>query len=70
MHRLRITVKLIEQMRAKAVEQGQFFVRDSELIGFGLRVNKLRVSYIVERRVGGSGPVRRVDIGDTQNRFR
>lgn len=66
MDRVRISVKLIEQVRTRGLDQGQFFVRDSELIGFGLRVNKLRVSFIVERRVGKTGPVRRVDIGDSQ----
>jgi len=56
----RITQKFIER-KVKRPETGQVIYRDDELIGFGLRVTRGSMSYIVECRVNGVN--RRITIG-------
>ncbi len=56
----RISQKFIDR-KVKRPETGQVIYRDDELIGFGLRVTRGSMSYIVECRVNGA--VRRITIG-------
>lgn len=56
----RITQKFIDR-KVKRPLTGQVIYRDDELIGFGLRVTRGSMSYIVECRVNGA--VRRITIG-------
>lgn len=56
----RISQRFIER-KAKRPETGQIIYRDDELIGFGLRVTRGSMSYIVECRVNGIN--RRITIG-------
>lgn len=56
----RISQKFIER-KVKRPETGQVIYRDDELIGFGLRVTRGSISYIVECRVNGVN--RRITIG-------
>jgi integrase len=56
----RISQKFIER-KVKRPETGQVIYRDDELIGFGLRVTRGSISYIVECRVNGIN--RRITIG-------
>jgi integrase len=56
----KITAKFIEA-GVTFPAKGQLFIRDDELKGFGLRVTKGRVSFVVESRT--SGKFRRTTIG-------
>lgn len=56
----KLTRQFIE-LEVCAPEQGQRFYRDDDLPGFGLRVTKNSMSYILERRVNGVN--RRITIG-------
>lgn len=56
----RITKKFIER-KVRRPSKGQVIYRDDELIGFGLRVTRGSMSYIVECRVNGIN--RRITIG-------
>ena len=56
----RITKKFIER-KVRRPSKGQVIYRDNELIGFGLRVTRGSMSYIVECRVNGIN--RRITIG-------
>ncbi|HEY9786659.1 MAG TPA: Arm DNA-binding domain-containing protein [Candidatus Obscuribacterales bacterium] len=56
----RISQKFIER-RVRRPMTGQIIYRDDELIGFGLRVTRGSMSYIVECRVNGIN--RRITIG-------
>lgn len=56
----RISQKFIER-KVKRPDTGQVIYRDDELIGFGLRVTRGSISYIVECRVNGIN--RRITIG-------
>lgn len=56
----RISQKFIER-KVSRPENGQVIYRDNELIGFGLRVTRGSMSYIVECRVNGIN--RRITIG-------
>src|SRR5208282_5742484 len=56
----KITAKFIEG-EVSFSEGSQHIIRDDELKGFGLRVSKGCVSFIVERKVGDR--VRRVTLG-------
>ncbi|CAN5436451.1 tyrosine-type recombinase/integrase [soil metagenome] len=62
-NRIKITKQLIQQARANRPSKGASFFRDSSLIGFGLKVSQSSLKYIVERKVGKDGPVRRVEVG-------
>jgi integrase len=56
----KITTKLVSSVKASRKSQ---FIRDSQLIGFGVKVSpKRRVSYIVEGRIRGKG-TRRITLG-------
>lgn len=56
----RISQKFIDR-KVKRPDYGQVIYRDDELIGFGLRVTRGSISYIVECRVNGIN--RRITIG-------
>lgn len=56
----RISQKFIER-KIRRPESGQVIYRDDELVGFGLRVTRGSMSYIVECRVNGIN--RRITIG-------
>lgn len=56
----RISQKFIER-KVRRPDTGHVIYRDDELIGFGLRVTRGSMSYIVECRVNGTN--RRVTIG-------
>jgi integrase len=56
----KITAKFIEG-GITFPASGQLFIRDDELKGFGLRVTKRRISFVVECRVGGK--FRRITLG-------
>jgi integrase len=56
----KITAKFIET-GVTVPAKGQSFIRDDELKGFGLRVTKGRVSFVVESRT--SGKFRRITLG-------
>jgi hypothetical protein len=56
----KITAKFIET-GVTFPAKGQSFIRDDELKGFGLRVTKGRVSFVVESRT--SGKFRRITLG-------
>ena len=56
----KITAKFIET-GVTFPASGQLFIRDDKLKGFGLRVTKGRISFVVECRAGGK--FRRITLG-------
>ena len=59
----KVTQAVVDQ--SDFAEDGQMFIRDTELKGFCLRIGKTKKSYVVEARVRGK--TRRVVIGDVQH---
>jgi hypothetical protein len=59
--RIKITKRAVDAIPLQAPGQSPKFYRDSELVGFGLKVTEHSKVFIAERRVNGK--VRRVTIG-------
>lgn len=57
--RVRITKKVIDGI--KRPKKGQFFLRDIELLGFGVRFTPGSTSFILEKRI--KGRMRRISLG-------
>src|SRR5512139_743350 len=57
--RTKITKRLIDSLNQ--TENGQTFLRDAELPGFGLRITKGAKTFILEKRINGRP--RRISIG-------